>query len=245
MSRNKRFIAAGVVTFVAGIVLMFPARMAYTWFAPAQLRLSGISGTIWNGAAAEGSAFGMYLHDIRWKFSPASLFTGKLIYAVQSNTAFGKVSCDAGVTATGNVLVRNLDSSFALQQFRDLFQLQGFDGTLFVHVESLVLRDGIPVEAIGNIRLSKLMARQLSPDIIGDFQADFSTDDEGIVGTVQDLAGVLDVAGTIRLGIDRNYSFIGEVAAQANAPSGLTDQLRMLGSPNDRGQREFRIEGQL
>jgi general secretion pathway protein N len=245
VSRSKRFIAVGVATFVAGIVLMFPARTAYTWFAPPELRLSGIAGTVWNGTATEGHFSGIYVHGLTWKFSPLPIFRGRLIYSIEAGTAFGSVSCDAGVSVTGDVLIQDLDSTFSLQQFREHFQLQGFDGTLHVRLESLVLRDGIPTEAKGSIQLANLMARQLSPDVIGDFQADFSTDEDGIVGSVEELAGVLDVAGIIRIGSDRNYSFIGKVAALTNAPRGLTDQLRMLGSADDRGQREFRIEGQL
>jgi hypothetical protein len=72
-----------------------------------------------------------------------------------------------------------------------------------------------------------------------------SPDEAGIVGSVEELSGVLDVAGIIRLENNRNYSFIGKVAALPDAPRGLTDQLRMLGSADDRGQREFSIEGQL
>jgi hypothetical protein len=245
VARSKRFIAIGVATFVAGIVLMFPARTAYIWFAPPELRLSGIAGTVWNGTATEGHVSGIYLHNLKWKFSPLAIVRARLMYAIESSTAFGSISCDAGVNLTGDVLIQDLDSTFSVQQFRDNFQLQGFDGTLHVRLESLVLRDGIPTEARGNIRLVDLMARQLSPNVIGDFQANFSTDEAGIVGSVEELSGVLDVAGIIRLENNRNYSFIGKVAALPDAPRGLTDQLRMLGSADDRGQREFRIEGQL
>lgn len=243
--KSKRFIAVGVATFVAGIVLMFPARTAYTWFAPPELRLSGFSGTIWSGAASEGHVSGIYLHGLKWKISPLSILGARIMYAIEAGTAFGPVSGRAGMNASGAIVIEDLDSTLAVQQFRDLFQLQGFDGTLDVHLESLVLRDGVPTEAKGTIRLSNLMARQLSPNAIGDFQADFSSDDDGIVGSVEDLGGVLDVAGIIRIGNDRNYSFIGKVAASPDAPRGLSDQLQMLGPADDRGQREFRIEGRL
>lgn len=224
---------------------MFPARTAYTWFAPAELRLSGISGTVWSGTAAEGSLSGVYLRNLQWKFSPLSLFRARLVYAIESETTFGTLNCDAGVSFAGDVVIQDLDSSFSLQQFHDQFQLKGFDGTLNVHLESLIVRDGIPTEARGSIRLANLLARQLSPDVIGDYQAEFNTDDEGIIGSVEELAGVLDVAGIIRIGNDRNYSFIGKIGALPNAPRGLTDQLRMLGPADERGQREFRVEGKL
>jgi general secretion pathway protein N len=245
MAISKRFIAAGAATFIAGIILMFPARAAYTWFAPPEVRLSGISGTIWRGSATEGNAGGMYLRDLRWRFSPLSIFRANLVYAIETATAFGTINCDAGVTLSGNIVIRNLDSRFSLQEFRNQFQLQGFDGSLNLQLESLVLHDGVPIEAHGRVRLENLMARQLSPNVIGDYQADFTSDDSSIIGSVEELGGVLDVAGKITIDNDRNFSFIGKIAALPDAPSGLTDQLQLLGPADDRGYREFRIEGQL
>jgi general secretion pathway protein N len=245
MAISKRFIAAGAATFIAGIILMFPARAAYTWFAPPEVRLSGISGTIWRGSATEGNAGGMYLRDLRWRFSPLSIFRANLVYAIETATAFGTINCDAGVTLSGNIVIRNLDSRFSLQEFRNQFQLQGFDGSLNLQLESLVLHDGVPIEAHGRVRLENLMARQLSPNVIGDYQADFTSDDSSIIGSVEELGGVLDVAGKITIDNDRNFSFIGKIAALPDTPSGLTDQLQLLGPADDRGYREFRIEGQL
>jgi general secretion pathway protein N len=245
MSVRSRLIAAGAATFILGMMLTFPARIAYSWFAPPDLRLSGISGTIWRGQAIEGTAAGIYLRDLKWKFLPWSLLRGRLAFAVDSDTALGSAQGDVGIGAGGAININNLDSSFSLDAFRDLFQLQGFEGLLQVHFESLVLADGVPTEARGSIRLSNLMARQISPLVIGDYQADFTSGDDGIVGSVEDLSGVLDVAGTITVRSDRSYSFVGKVAALPEAPPGLTNQLRFLGSPDERGNREFRIEGHL
>jgi hypothetical protein len=66
-----------------------------------------------------------------------------------------------------------------------------------------------------------------------------------ISGVVEDLSGVLDVSGTFVLNRDRTYSFVGQVAANANAPDTVLEQLRFLGSPDERGRREFRFEGRL
>jgi len=242
---KRLLIAAGVATFIVGIALTFPARIAYSWFAPPALRLSGISGTVWNGQAAEGSADGIYLRDLRWQFQPFSLFRGRVAYGIESDSAFGFVRGKVAIGIGGVVSMQNVTSTVALQEFRDLFQLQGFEGRLEVDFDSLVIRDGLPVEAFGVVRLTNLLAPQLSPLAIGDYMAEFSSNADGIVASVEDLGGVLDVAGTITLGTDRSYAFVGKIAALPGAPPGLSDQLRFLGSPDERGYRDFRIEGQL
>ena len=68
MASPQRLILAGIATLVIGLIITFPARVAYQWFAPAELKLSGISGSIWHGAAAQGSAGGVYLTNVEWSF---------------------------------------------------------------------------------------------------------------------------------------------------------------------------------
>jgi hypothetical protein len=60
---RKSLLLVGLLTFVAAVILMFPARVAYDWFAPPAVQLSSLEGTIWSGSAAEVSAAGLYLRD--------------------------------------------------------------------------------------------------------------------------------------------------------------------------------------
>lgn len=245
MLTKKRLIAAGLATFIVGVLITFPARVPYGWFSSPDFRLSGISGTVWRGQAAEGFAAGIYLRDLQWSFQPQSILRGRLAYRVESNNTFGTVRSVVGVGLSGALTLEDFASTSSLQEFRDMFQLQGFDGTLQADFESIVLENGFPMAATGSVRLSNLLAPQLSPLPIGDYRAEFTTNPDGILGLVEDSGGVLDVAGTIVLGLDRSYSFVGTVAALPDAPPGLSNQLRFLGSPDARGYRDFRIEGRL
>jgi hypothetical protein len=90
-----------------------------------------------------------------------------------------------------------------------------------------------------------LILRALAPSALGDFRAVLQTNDGVISAVVEDVSGVLDVNGNLVLQSDRTYSFVGQVAASANAPAAVVEQLRFLGSPDQQGLREFRFEGSL
>lgn len=245
MASAKRLVAAGVAALLIGLVLTFPARIAYQWFAPGEITLSGISGSVWNGAAAQGSAAGMFLSDITWRFRPLSLLRLKAGYAVTARLPSGFV--ETGITiGTGNsVQFDDLAAAVPLASLDSLLPMTGVSGDLNLQFSKLVLTDGFPTEAEGAVGVSGLLLRALSDTALGDYRAQLTTDDGVITGTVEDLSGVLDVSGDLVVDPDRTYSFVGQVAAGADAPAAVNEQLRFLGSPDQQGRREFRFEGSL
>ena len=60
-----------------------------------------------------------------------------------------------------------------------------------------------------------------------------------------DTDGIIDLAGSLQISPDRSYQFIAQLAAKADTPASVKQQMQFLGSPNERGQHELRLEGQL
>jgi general secretion pathway protein N len=245
MQRRTRLIAAGAAVFLAGLVILFPARAAYHWFGPDTVRLSGISGTVWRGSAAEASLGGLYVGTLRWSFRPLALLTGKAGYAIVVEPLAGSVAGDVAVSPGGSLHVSDLSGRLPISAASGIAGLDGIDGIVELQVESLVARDGRPVRAVGTVDVANLVAAGLSPSPLGDYRAEFATADEVITGQVQDVSGVLDLTGTLEVRPDGSYSFAGRVAATGRAPSRLVQQLQELGSPDADGMRSFRVEGRL
>lgn len=241
----KRLIALGLLIFCAVLLVTFPARVAYQWLAPAEVKLSGIDGSIWNGNATEGLAAGAYLRDLQWKIQPAALLKGQLAFRASADPGGGPMTSDVAVALNGTLSLSDLQGSVPLELVHPSFQNSGIRGALALQFSQLAIRDGMPVAADGSVTVSGLLAPALSSGEIGDFRADFQTLESGISGVVQDLRGVLDVDGTIELLPNRSYVFLGQVAATPDTPPSIINQLQYLGSPNENGKRAFRFEGQL
>ena len=241
----KRLILAGIATFVIGLIITFPARVAYQWFAPGELMLSGIDGSVWRGTAAQGSAGGVYLADLHWSFQPLALLAGKLEFASSSKLASGFFDANVAVGVDGRVTLSDVADALTLDTLATVLPLTGIEGDLSVQFEELIVENGLPVAATGTLNIANLVSRYLSPTRLGDYRAEFQTQDDGILGSVEAISGVLELGGTIKLDRDRNYEFVGKVAAKPTAPANIAQQLQLLGSPDAQGKREFRIEGQL
>ncbi len=245
MQRWTRLAVTGAAVFLAGLVLLFPARVAYDWFAPETVRLSGLSGTVWSGSAAEGTFGGFYAGDLRWRFRPAALLSGKIGYAVSAEPAGGLLESKVAISPAGAVHLADLRAGLPLAALADNAALAGIEGVLDLQLGTLVLDDGWPVRAAGTAEVRGVVVPPLSSAPLGDYGAQFETADEVVTGRFEDVSGVLDLSGTLELRAGGAYIVSGRVRATPTAPTALAQQLRYLGSADADGMRTFRFEGQL
>ena len=245
MKLTPRLLIAGTVTLLIGVVALFPARVAYHWAAPPGVAFAVIGGTVWSGRADEGEIAGIYLSNIVWQTKPLALFTGQLALALEADTASGFINSDVALGAGGRAKIQNLTASLSLQTLQQVLGMPGLNGAASLRFQRLEFDKGLPVAANGDLEVVDVRAPIVHRSPLGDFRAEFFTQDSGIVGSVEDTDAVVDLAGSLSLGLDRNYQFIGQVAATGETPTDLREQMRFLGTPNDRGMYEIRLEGRL
>ena len=246
MWSRKRLVVAGIATFLIGLIISFPARVAYQWLVPAELKLSGISGSIWRGNATQGYAGGVYLTNLRWNFQPLGLLTGKVEFATSSNPASGFLDADIAFGMGGSVTMSDVTGAVAIANLADVFPFAGIEGDVSLEFEELVIKNGVPIEAVGTVNIANLVSRYLSPTTLGDYRAEFQTAEDAILGSVHALSGVLELKGsTIKLTEDGEYEFAGQVLAKPVAPAAIRQQLQFLGTPDARGFRDFLLPGRL
>ena len=248
MTPTRKFtITAGVLVFVLGVVALFPARVAYHWFAPDTVQMSGIRGSAWSGRAAEMSVAGVYVRDVAWRTRPLKLLAGTVALDLEAAPASGFVEASVALGIGGTIRVSNLSGSLPLQMLSGPLRMPGLAGNSSLQFESIVVRDGVPTEVEGTLAVASLVApmidRNRTP--LGSYRAEFMTTESGVVASVEDSGAVFDLAGSLTLSPDRSFLFLGQVAATDQTPDKLRGQLRFLGSPNERGQHEIRFEGSL
>ncbi len=243
MQRRTRLVLTGALVFLAGLVLLFPARVAYQWFMPDTVRLSGISGTVWRGSAAAGTFGGFYAGNLSWRFRPTALLTGKAGYAVSAEPAGGSLESEVALAPGGSVHLANLRAGVSLAALGGA--LVGAAGQIDLQFETLVVVDGWPLRATGTAEVHDLAVPMLAPVPLGDYRAAFETVENVVTARFEDMAGVLELAGTLELQPDRSYLLSGRVRTTNETPAEVVQQLQLLGEPDAEGMRTFRFEGAL
>ncbi|MGL5358201.1 MAG: type II secretion system protein N, partial [Shewanella sp.] len=108
MSLIKK-IVIGVVIYLAFLLALFPAKVAVGLAPlPANISLSGVSGSIWSGAIETLNVDSRQLEQLRWELSPWGLFLGKVNLELQLGSRATPVSAkgelswsSAGLSAKG------------------------------------------------------------------------------------------------------------------------------------------------
>lgn len=246
MIRSTRgLIFLGLIVFVIGIVVLFPARVAIGWFAPSGVSISGVQGSVWRGRAEEASVDGFYLRDLNWTASPLALFYGKFAYQLAASPISGFFDSHVSADLEGNVTMTNLTAALPLGIFADAAGIPNLDGNASAKFERLEIVDGLAIVADGTIQIANLIVPFLGRESLGAYSAEFRTQNNGIVALIEDADGIVDLAGSLQVRTDRSFKFLGQVIVTAKTPQSVRQQLKFLPPANERGQQEIRLEGVL
>ena len=243
ITRNRGLILVAVLVLAIALVAMFPARVAYRMASSPLIAMSGIHGTIWNGSAREFSTNGVYMRDLTWRIRPLQLLTGKAVYDIAGSPAFGFFESEIGVSISGKLMLRDLTASVPLAMFERASNIAGLRGSASLQFDRLELVDGRAAALDGTIEVASLRVPMMSQSSLGGYRAEFFTQQNGIVASIEDTDGVVNLAGSLQLNPDKSYTFLGQVGAKPNTPDELRQQLRYLGPADERGLRELRLEG--
>lgn len=240
--RTRGLLLLGIVTLAIGLIVTFPARIAYSWAASPLIKMSGIQGTVWNGSARRFSTNGVYLRELTWQMRPLKLFTGQALYDISGSPVSGFVESEVAVGFGGSLTIRNLTAAVPLQMFAGAANIAGLRGGANLKFERIELVSGRATAMDGSVDVTSLVVPMLSGSPLGGYSAEFFTQNNGIVASVEDTDGVIDLAGSLQLNPDKSYAFLAQVVAKPQAPDNVKNQIKYL-PRNDSGGHELRLEG--
>jgi general secretion pathway protein N len=241
--RKRGLVLVAVVTLVVGLIALFPARVAYRWGSTPLIAMSGIQGTIWSGTASQFSTNGVYLGNLSWKMQPLKLFTGKASYKISGTPVSGSFDAHISIGLGGKVILQDVVAFLPLQMLERAANVPGLRGNAALQFERMELVGGRPAALDGSINVADVVVPMLSRSSLGGYRAEFFTQNNGIIASVEDTDGVVDLAGRLEVRVDGSYAFLGKIKAKPNTPDSIASQLKYLPPADADGQHELRLEG--
>ena len=242
-----RWVALGVGAYLAFAAALFPAEVAYRWFAPGDIRLSGVQGTVWSGRAALGSAGPLGFHDINWRVRPWSILIARPAGRIETSLGDGFLQAD--IRARGSeITLADVRAGCSLSALASALPIAGIRGQVSLQLAELVLRDGWPSSASGRLGLGRITVPSLlggGPIVLGNYNVTLSGTG-GLRGGFEDQGGPLQVRGSAFLDSEGRYEIRGRVQVRPEADADLKRGVELLtGEPDDTGMRTFNFSGTL
>jgi general secretion pathway protein N len=235
--------AVGAAVFVAVGLATLPASLLVGRLPP-DLKVEGVSGTVWNGGADAIRLRGAPLGALSWSVEPAALLAGEFAYHIEVTRADGYVRGRIGATAGGALSGRDIGLELPLTTLHP-GSAKDWRGSLHGTVQSVRLERGWPVALVGAFQMTGLTPP--SSDLpIGDYALEFdgrADTPSQLVGRVRDLNAPLVVRAQLVLRRDRSYALEGEVTPRPDAPPDVSRAVAFLGAPDAAGRRTFEITG--
>lgn len=258
MTKSSRFllIIIFVVGFLWALLANAPARLALAYanqFSP-DIYASGVSGTIWDGKAAQlivrVNGVAQDLGEVQWQLAKLPLLWG----SADVNASTNQRDIKTEFSAVANVFSKSATVSEAkfklpvplLRQFYPLpFTMEG---TVDGRVERAVLANESLEDVKGNVVWQNAMVNVGTGDqMLGDFVAEFAhQDDHSLLVELSELKGQLGLKGDIKIGADQktyqaNLNFKPDPALNPQVRS----MLAQLGQANNAGEIQFKHQGRL
>lgn len=241
-------VAIGVGTFVVFALVTLPASVITSPLAKQGLLLSGVSGTVWHGAAQVVQSGNARIGSVQWQLHPLALLRGRAAADLKLMRVDGFAQGYVEASRSGRVTLRDISAALPLSVLPPQFVAGGWNGNLKLQLTTADIVDRWPAALVGTIEVLDLIGPARRPSAMGSYKLVFpqQAQPQVLAGALTDISGPLQLAGTLQLkAADRSYVLDGLIATRPDASPDLVNSLQFLGAPDAQGRRPISLAGTM
>lgn len=250
MKKTWLLIAALTLLLLTLIVAAtFPASLAWRWWGEQlpDVRVVGVSGTVWNGAASRIIVRGQTLGRLEWQLSPWGLLRGQPQARLAIDGTGLKISGEVSPHGEREVQIDRFTADAEAAWLAPVLAIPALEptGRLVTDGARLVMNaHGLPREIDARIEWREAGVRGQVVARLGTLVIEAHGRDGRIDASVSDRGdGEVAVSGSARLDQGQYRS---ETVLTARAPTGpVVEALQWIGAPRPEGGRLLIVEGRL
>lgn len=248
----RRWLLLGTLGLLAlGVVVVatFPAAVAWRWWGERvpELRLQGVTGSVWSGAAQRLAVRGQALGALRWQLSPWALLGGAVQAQIELDGPGLKLRSAVRATRDGQVQLSDLGADAEAGWLAPALAIPALEptGTLSVNGASLTLdRTHLPRAVDATLYWNQAGVRGQAVARLGSLTLTAQGQDGHIQLNIHDAGdGELEVRGSATLDGARYRSEVVLVPRVAEGP--VVQALQWVGEARPEGGRLLIVEGQI
>jgi hypothetical protein len=249
MMSTKALLGLALTAYLFFLLWQLPAQYAQPLLPMAEAPIAalpgpGVYGSWQQGGVGPCQVGPLRLTALEWRFKPWALITCRLASTLSLRTATSAMAATIS-RGWGTVAMMDVEGEWAAAEFASLLSPLGVSlgGVLSPTLERIVIRQGRIVEALGT--LSWQGATMVLPWAVelGDLSLALSTSNAGVLATIKDTGGPLQIHGNMLLKADGSYTLAATLTARQPARQGDLDRIALLGQQQANGQLQLAYSG--
>lgn len=248
MKKMWWLIGLGVLAFVVFAISTLPASIIASPLAQQGVVVSGVTGTVWNGAAQVVQSGNVDVGSVQWKLHALPLLTGRAVADVNLERVDGSAQGNVSAAMSGRLSLRDVVASLPLAGLPPNFIAGGWTGKLNLKLAAVDIVDRWPTSIVGTVEVLDLAGPAKRPAAMGSYKLVFpeQSQADALRAALTDIHGPLQFAGTLELkAADRSYVLDGLVAPRPEASQDIVNSLQFLGAPDAQGRRPISLAGTM
>lgn len=243
-------VIAALLAFIAGTVVSIPAPLLHSWIASDEddLKLYGVTGTLYQGRALAADFGRMRFDRPNWKMNPLGLLKGGLSHDVRTASSDGNLSATLELGLFGTTAIHDVSGAVPIDRLirAARLPLPPMEGTLQLDLKQAEFSNGILEHIKGSVVSRGTTWSLLRPPLLlGNYRVDLSTEDEQIVAMIQDQKAELNIKGQASLSPTGAYEVDLRLRPGDNADRRIDNLLAPLGKPEAGGWYRIQRNGQV
>ncbi|MEM7401680.1 MAG: type II secretion system protein N, partial [Pseudomonadota bacterium] len=199
-------------------------------FLPNNISTIGMSGTLWNGNIQNLVIDKVGLQNTKWSANPLNLLLGKVKadVTIDSNNLKG----DFATTYAGtDLLAEDVLLNGELSLLAPYFERYGLriNGQFDANFDVLHVKNGLPHNANGTLQTFNTSILGIIPLNLGDVSSQFSEQADGILISLNNQNGELDINGVINVSESGVYNADITLSRNAITPDNVLQTVQMIG----------------
>ncbi|MBQ4891978.1 type II secretion system protein N [Shewanella sp. MMG014] len=248
MSLIKK-IVIGVVIYLAFMVAYIPANWVVGIASlPNNIKVSGVSGTLWQGHAELVSIDRRIIEQVSWDMNPWTLFIGQVNLDVNIGNRATAVSGQGDITwSLSGISAENLrfeaPNSFLLGNSRLPFRTK-VNGDVSLIVERLEQGEPWCEQLSGKLFLNRIdVKNQFGEYPLGNIALGLKCIDGMVQLNTDDTMNQMGIEGIASLGESNRFSVSAKIKPTPEQPEDLTQALSFLGKQDSQGYYPINYNG--
>jgi len=247
----RHYVLTGVLAYIVLLLCTVPAAPLYRLVEdalPAGIRVNAISGSLWNGTAAEAETSGLALQQVAWSFNGWRLLQGEASYDIEARFEDKPVTAGVGVGIGGSIHVHRLETTLdaaTVAKFAVL-PLGELAGDVIVAIESASWSKGTVPVISGVIDWKKAAITVAETAQLGNVNIRlYESGDSPLSADIGNSNGQLVISGKLSTQVDGKYALRLQLRPGAGASSNLTGSLAMIAKKQPDGAYVINNNGTL